>query len=654
LPALIFAAAFFAFAYFHQGGGWNQNSRFAMVRAIVEEGVPWIDSFLIYQRVDDSTRLQRLPVRAGQFETANGSNILLWGDAQGHGIPVNGQLTGIITAIDKAAGLLMLRVSKDPPMEIPIGLLGSTELQSGLFIDELRTGNSLAVGCALDKSGRIVATGIRFSNIPDVPHVNFVDLGHVGASGDVAFYHGHFHPNKAPGTSFAAVPAYFLIYHLERVFGVNPDECWTLTANAWLTSVFSVGLISALAVVLFYRVVLAISGAPVATCALTTFAFAFGTMFFPYATMLYEHNIITAGLIAALYFLQRSRTPEIDEKSRVTHRPAVKLCLSGLCAGYAAITNYIVAVIVIFFMLYVVLTLPKRNGWFWFGLGLLGPLIVLCAYHTLCFGTPFTTNYSHQNPQFMESGSTALGIFVAPRWDVLIAILFSPFRGLFFTAPVLLLGVVGLVMLFRSTRARADGWLIVATVLFLLLFNMSFNGWTGGWTTVPRYLGPAVPFLALPIVFAAQRLFRTTCFLALISGAIMLLTAAVDPQSPLGNGLTIPGTPSWKYNPLTQYEIPLFLTSHATLLENTPFSAITGPVSANLLGVYEGWIGQIFPAASLQARWNSFNAGEFIFPESRWSLLPLLIVGAILCWFAWRIARPISVQTLPEPPSAHQ
>ena len=35
---LLFTTAFIAFAYFHQGGGWNQNVRFAMVRAIVEEG----------------------------------------------------------------------------------------------------------------------------------------------------------------------------------------------------------------------------------------------------------------------------------------------------------------------------------------------------------------------------------------------------------------------------------------------------------------------------------------------------------------------------------------------------------------------------------------------------------------------------------------
>lgn len=615
-----------------------------MVRAIVEEGVPWIDSFLVYERIDDSSRLQRIPVHDGQFQRAGRTNVLLWSDAQGHGIPVNGRMLGSAT-FDRTAGVLMLRASHDPPLDVPIKVLDSTEFTSGFSRNDLGTGKTVVVECELDTSGNIVAKKIAPSNTAEGPNVNFVDLAHVGASGDVAFSKGHFHPNKAPGTSFAAVPAYFLIYHVEHLFGINPDDWWILTLNAWLTSIMSVGLISALGVVIFHRLANDLFRGQSLAAGVTALAFAFGTMFFPYATMLYEHNIIMVGLIAALYVLQRCRTCEGGgqlNSSHIRRKNWSDLYLGGLCAGYAAVTNYIIAIIVVFFFFYVVLAVRKKNGWLWFGIGLSGPLLALCLYHTICFGSPFTTNYGHQNPQFTETGRTLLGIFVVPRWDVLLALLFSPFRGLFFSAPVLLLGVFGLVRLFRFfPRARAEGWLILAIVLFLLLFNISFNGWTGGWTTVPRYLAPAVPFLALPIVLAAQRFFKITTLLALLSGTIMLLTTAVDPQSPLGNALTLPETPSWRYNPLTQYEVPLFLTGHSSVLANTPFMAITGPVSANITGVYEGRIGQIFPVPSLQTRWNSFNVGEFLWPESRWSLFPLLIVGACLCGFALRTARQI-------------
>jgi hypothetical protein len=56
----------------------------------------------------------------------------------------------------------------------------------------------------------------------------------------------------------------------------------------------------------------------------------------------------------------------------------------------------------------------------------------------------------------------------------------------------------------------------------------------------------------------------------------------------------------------------------------------TGPVSVNPTGVCEGGYYSLFDAGSTQARWNSFNVGEFWFPESRWSVLPLLALVALL------------------------
>ena len=42
---LIFSVIFFSYAYFYEGAGWNQNSRFDMVRAIVEQETLRIDAF---------------------------------------------------------------------------------------------------------------------------------------------------------------------------------------------------------------------------------------------------------------------------------------------------------------------------------------------------------------------------------------------------------------------------------------------------------------------------------------------------------------------------------------------------------------------------------------------------------------------------------
>ncbi len=62
---LLFISAFLTYGYFHQGGGWAQNARFAMVRALVEEGHYWIDDYLIYTGArtnEGNTVLSRLPI----------------------------------------------------------------------------------------------------------------------------------------------------------------------------------------------------------------------------------------------------------------------------------------------------------------------------------------------------------------------------------------------------------------------------------------------------------------------------------------------------------------------------------------------------------------------------------------------------------------
>src|ERR1700735_5921787 len=44
--AILLGIVFFcSFGYFYEGGGWNQNSRFDLLRAIVERHTLWIDAY---------------------------------------------------------------------------------------------------------------------------------------------------------------------------------------------------------------------------------------------------------------------------------------------------------------------------------------------------------------------------------------------------------------------------------------------------------------------------------------------------------------------------------------------------------------------------------------------------------------------------------
>jgi hypothetical protein len=595
---LLFLATFVAFAWFHQGGGWNQNGRFALVRAIVERGTFFIDDYLVYEHAAPPTGLLRVPVRAGQVEYQGNKFALAWQDRQGRQVPIEGHAS-------LAAAML--------------------------------------------------------------------DIRNIAATADVSYTRGHFSPNKAPGTSFLAVPAYAVLYGIESIFGADPDQWRVLTINAWLAGVLSVGLLSAFGVVLAYRMGQRLTDEDKRAALVAALALGFGSTYFPYATMLYEHNVAAVLMLASWYFAHVARGFE---------RPRRQLVLAGLCAGGAAISSYIMAVAVIFLAAYIVTT-RKREDLLWFGAGIAGPFLLICAYNVACFGTPFTTNYHFENPAF-TSDRAALGVFQPPSPSVLVMILVSPFRGLFVYAPVLLAGVAGIVWMFRSERQQPDALLATVITIFLLLFNATFNGWAGGWAAGPRYLVPMLPFLAVPIAVAFRRIPRTTLTLLGVSAAFQFAMTAVDAQPPVGAGglATVPGRPQWTYNALTDYALPLMFQGRpkamlATQVEvvmrqfdkklrqaGAPDSVrrdqlgqiraeilrrieaqeaeplylatVRGPVSANQIGMYEATFHMLFMPATLESNWNSFNAGEFLFPRSLLSLVPLLLIVGLLLRLVWR------------------
>lgn len=94
---------------------------------------------------------------------------------------------------------------------------------------------------------------------------------------------------------------------------------------------------------------------------------------------------------------------------------------------------------------------------------------------------------------------------------------------------------------------------------------------------------------------------------------------------------------------------PTYLVVRAPNAHDDPYLIVKSylsvpgrPVSTHDFGHYGHWVdGQFGIAGSMQARWNSFNVGEFLFPESRWSLLPLLIVGGFLSCRALLVARQL-------------
>ncbi len=400
-------------------------------------------------------------------------------------------------------------------------------------------------------------------------------------------------------------------------------------------------------------------------------------MFFPYATIMFDQNLTATALLASFYLLLR-------ERRSLAGNPT--LFAAGLFAGVAAITNYIAAAAVVFLAIYLFVGLRKSERGLLlkrllcFALGVAGPFLLICAYGQICFHTPFALNTNFQNPLFKVHEGGFLGMFALPNPYVAAVLLVSPFRGIFYTAPILLLGLYGW---FRMPRNMTpEKWLFASIFLVFFFVNTCFNGYHGGFCSEPRYLGPALPFLALPMVIGFAAFPRVAAVLGILSVVSQLAITAVDVESPVGVGslAMIDSRPDWSYSPLTDYSLPIFFRGHAwpilsgllneelklrekdlqaaapqvktqqlasirkDLLNairssaREPFLLATfrGPVSVNPVGAYEGSLYHLFEPFSPQAKWSSFNAGEFLFPESRWSLLPLLVLCGGFSFLSWR------------------
>ncbi|MCG8351386.1 MAG: hypothetical protein MI924_26760, partial [Chloroflexales bacterium] len=85
---------------------------------------------------------------------------------------------------------------------------------------------------------------------------------------------------------------------------------------------------------------------------------------------------------------------------------------------------------------------------------------------------------------------------------------FGFFRGLFIRAPWLLLSIPGFVIWWRSRRLRAELWVALLSAVSIVLFYSSSIMWWGGFAAGPRYIVPALPFLAIGAAPAIQALWQ--------------------------------------------------------------------------------------------------------------------------------------------------
>jgi hypothetical protein len=305
------------------------------------------------------------------------------------------------------------------------------------------------------------------------------DYTHVGmrtASGDMV-------PNYEPAQMIAAIPFYL----------------WGRVLGAAVQGVMFFGaVIMAAAAALIYLCLLEL-GYRRRSSALGALVFAFATMAWPYSRTFFREPLTVFAYLLAIYAALRYRPPA----PRRILWPAVAGAALGLALTTKQISVVLIPALVLLAIVYEWGRPGRRSRDGGDRIGRAGaiaaailPLAVFLLlgrlYNAAVLGgvevfardiVDYTTNPQLSQSVPVRMIRAGLGLSI------------SPYKGLLWYSPALLLGLIGAVPFLRRRPWEGVAFLMVPAAL--LLGYSRYNYWSGGVAWGSRYMLPAVPFLVL-------------------------------------------------------------------------------------------------------------------------------------------------------------
>ena len=336
-------------------------------------------------------------------------------------------------------------------------------------------------------------------------------------TGDKVEYKGHVYSARAPGLALASLPFYDALKLLGAESLAEESEAQRGSDEMiYLIGLWANVLPGLLLLVLVWRVADRFEPGYGTAAAVVL---GLGTMVLPLSTLLFSH-VFTAFLgFAAFALMLRERDGPPSP---------MLLGLAGLAMGYAVSSEYplfFVAAVLGLFLLsrrdaLNPLGVISRAGAYIAG-GLVG-IVPLLLYNHYAFHS--WTHLAYSDVPRQQKGFFGIGL---PSLKVLATLLFDS-RGLLTISPVLLMGAIGTVLLYRRAK-RAEALTITGVCLCYVLYNSGYYLPFGGGFMGPRFMTTMLPFLACPLGLALKRYPGPTIALAAISIATTVIATITHP-----------------------------------------------------------------------------------------------------------------------------
>jgi hypothetical protein len=338
-------------------------------------------------------------------------------------------------------------------------------------------------------------------------------------TGDKAYYKGHWYSARAPGLAVFSEPFY------EALILVRA-ESWTDAHVAppdhpgdemiYLLGLWGNVLPGLLLLLLVWRVA---ERYEPGYGAATAVILGLGTMVLPFSQLLFSHMFTTFLCFAAFWLMLKERDGP--------PRPLL-LTVAGLAMGYAFSSEYptfFAALVLGLFLLsrrdaLTLAGVARRGGAYVLG-GIVG-IVPLLLYNHFAFHS--WTHLAYSDIPRQQQGFFGIGV---PNLKVLVTLLIDS-RGLLTISPILIMGAIGTVMLYRRGR-RAEALTIGGICLCYLAYNSGYYLPFGGGFMGPRFLDTLLPFLAFPVALTLKRFPGPTIALAAISITTTVIATITHP-----------------------------------------------------------------------------------------------------------------------------